>query len=137
MRLAIAIVLLGLPALSFYGAVMNRKARALFIVTGVLLVLANPLANAFLLAPLDRALQARMFEKARGQALLGADEPRVVALFGKPWRERVFDGQFRQLAYPACRVCMRSYMEPFLVFLENGRVIGFRAGEKVEAVRDR
>ena len=137
MRIAIAIVLLGLPLLCLYGAVMNRRARALFIAAGVVLLLANPLANASLLAPLDSALQSRMFDKARDSSLLGADESRAVAVLGKPWRERALDGQFKTLLYAPCRICMSAYMQPFLVYLENGKVIGFRSGERVEAARDR
>ena len=137
MRMASAIVLLGLPAFCFYGALVSRKGRALFIFTGVGLTLANPLANAFLLAPVDSALQSRLFDKARASSLLGADESRVRDVLGKPWREHVLDGQFKSLAYAPCKVCVRSYMQPFLVYLEGDKVIGFRAGERVEAVRDR
>jgi hypothetical protein len=135
-RIAIAILLLGLPLLALYGAVVNRRSRGLFIAAGLLLVLANPLANVALFAPIDRALQSRMYDKARAAALLGMDESRVRELLGKPWRERVYDGRFKQWAYVPCRICVRSYSDPFFVYFENGKVIGFRSRERLDAIRD-
>jgi hypothetical protein len=135
MKILIAVLLLALPlwcAWAIYAAARLGKltfSRALVYGTGlVILLLGNPLANAFLLSPIDHALQRRLFEKARGAALLGADEAKVRSVLGKPWKTRQLEAPFAVLLYVPCRVCMASYGAPFVVYLRSGTVEGFRSG---------
>ena len=103
--------------------------RALLYGTGfVVLLLGNPLANAYLLTPVDHALQRALFEKARRAALLGADEARVRSVLGNPWQARQLEPPLSVLLYAPCRVCMASYGAPFTVYLRSGTVEGFRSG---------
>lgn len=133
MRLLIAVLLLGLPLLCLWALVASfragRRGRgALYSALFLALLLGNPLANAYLLAPLDRALQGELFAKAKGARLLGASESRVREVLGKPWKTRQLEGPFAVLLYAPCKVCMASYGTPFTVYLESGKVQGFRAG---------
>ena len=145
MRIVIAVLLLALPlwcAWAIYAAARMGKltfSRALLYGTGlVILLLGNPLANAYLLSPIDHALQRALFEKARGAGLLGADEAKVRALLGNPWKERQLEAPFSVLLYVPCRVCMASYGAPFIVYLRSGTVEGFRSGpgETLKVKRD-
>ncbi len=131
MRIALAILLLALPAWLLWIAVrapMRAWKRAVLCVAAAAMVLGNPLANFYLLRPIDAALQRRMFERARAAALLGAPEARVREVLGAPWKLRQIDGPFWAMTYAPCRICMASYAAPFTVFLESGRVYAFRSG---------
>jgi hypothetical protein len=135
MKILIAVVLLALPlwcAWAIYAAARAGKltfGRALVYGTGFfVLLLGNPLANAYLLAPVDGALQRSLFQKARGAGLLGSDEARVRAVLGAPWKSRKLEGPYSILLYVPCRVCMASYGSPFTVYLRDGKVEGFRSG---------
>jgi hypothetical protein len=135
MKILIAVLLLALPlwcAWAFYAAARAGKLtlwRGLLYGAGfVLLLLGNPLANAYLLSPIDHAMQRSLFEKARAASLLGADEAKVRAVLGKPWKARPLEAPFSVLLYAPCRVCMASYGAPFVVYLRNGVVEGFRSG---------
>jgi hypothetical protein len=135
MKILVAVLLLALPlwcAWAFYAAARAGKLtlwRGLLYGAGfVLLLLGNPLANAYLLSPIDHAMQRALFEKARGAALLGADEARVRAVLGKPWKARPLETPFSVLLYAPCKVCMASYGAPFVVYLRDGVVEGFRSG---------
>jgi hypothetical protein len=133
MKLLIAVLLLGLPLLCLWALVASfrsgkRGRGVLYSVLFLVLVLGNPLANAYLLAPVDSALQHKLFAKAKGALLLGASEARVREALGKPWKARQVDGPFSVLLYAPCKVCMASYGAPFIVYLESGKVQGFRAG---------
>lgn len=132
MKLFIAVLLLALPALCFWrmSVFWRRQSRvlsALWLVLGILLLLGNPLANAYLLSPVDRSLQQGLFARAREARLLGATEARVREVLGKPWKVRVED-RFSVMLYAPCKVCMASYGAPFAVYLQGGTVQGFRAG---------
>ena len=135
MKILIAVLLLALPlwcAWAFYAAARAGKLtvwRGLLYGAGfVLLLLGNPLANAYLLSPIDHAMQRSLFEKARSASLLGADEARVRAVLGKPWKARPLEAPFSVLLYAPCKVCMASYGAPFVVYLRDGVVEGFRSG---------
>lgn len=133
MKVLIAVLLLGLPLLCLWALIASfrsgRRGRgALYSVLFLVLLLGNPLANAYLLAPVDSALQHDLFAKAKGALLLGASEARVREVLGKPWKTRQVDGPFSVLLYAPCKVCMASYGAPFTVYLESGKVQGFRAG---------
>lgn len=133
MKLFIAVLLLGLPALCFWRLVVSwrrgrRAIAALWLVLGLSLVLGNPLANAYLLAPVDGSLQRSLFSRAREAHLLGAGEARVREVLGKPWKARNVEGRFYVWLYAPCKICMASYGAPFAVYLQNGTVQGFRAG---------
>ncbi|OLC73579.1 MAG: hypothetical protein AUG04_11735 [Deltaproteobacteria bacterium 13_1_20CM_2_69_21] len=135
MKVFIAVLLLALPlwcAWAFYVAARSGRLtwwRALVYVLGFLvLLLGNPLANAYLLSPVDSFLQGALFEKARSAGLLGADEARVRAVLGKPWKTRQLESPFSVLLYAPCKVCMASYGAPFVVYLREGAVEGFRSG---------
>jgi hypothetical protein len=133
MRLLIAVLLLGLPLLCLWALVSSFRAGrpgrgTLYSVLFLALLFGNPLANAYLLAPVDSAMQHKLFRKAQAALLLGASEARVREVLGKPWKRRQADGPFAVLLYPPCKVCMASYGAPFTVYLESGRVQGFRAG---------
>jgi hypothetical protein len=141
MRLLIAVLLLALPALCVWAAVASFRARrpvlaALYVLGAVLLLLGNPLPNAYLLAPVDAAGQRRLFERARQANLLGADDGRVREVLGKPWKVRTLDDNYSVMLYAPCKVCMASYGAPFIVYLASGKVQGFKAGtgevERVE-----
>jgi len=145
MKVVIAVLLLALPlwcAWAIYAAARMGKltfSRALVYGTGlVVLLLGNPLANAYLLSPIDHALQRALFEKARGAGLLGADEAKVRAVLGNPWKTRQLEAPFSVLLYVPCRVCMASYGAPFIVYLRSGTVEGFRSGpgEMLKVKRD-
>jgi len=135
MKIAIAALLLALPlwcAWAIYAAARAGKlsfGRTLVYATGFfLLLLGNPLANVYLLSPVDRALQRSMFQKARAAALLGRDEGRVREVLGTPWKERKLESADAVLLYAPCKVCMASYGEPFRVYLKDGKVESFRSG---------
>ncbi|HYY51561.1 MAG TPA: hypothetical protein VE755_01760 [Myxococcales bacterium] len=135
MKIAIAVLLLALPlwcAWAIYAAARVGKltfSRAVVYGTGfVVLLLGNPLANAFLLSPIDHALQRALFEKARGAGLLGADDAKVRAVLGEPWKARPLEAPVSVLLYAPCKVCMASYGAPFVVYLRSGIVEGFRSG---------
>ena len=133
MKLFIAVLLLGLPLLCLWALIASfrsgRRGRgALYSVLFLALLLGNPLANAYLLAPVDSALQHELFARAKAAMLLGASEARVREVLGKPWKTRQVDGPFSLLLYAPCKVCMASYGAPFVVYLESGKVQGFRAG---------
>ncbi|MGZ6124982.1 MAG: hypothetical protein ACXWLR_08475 [Myxococcales bacterium] len=133
MKLFIAVLLLALPALCFWRmAVFWGRRRtaiaALWLVLGLALLLGNPLANAYVLAPIDRSLQRGLFARARDAHLLGASEARVREVLGKPWKVRQVEGRFSIMLYAPCKVCMASYGAPFAVYLQGGAVQGFRAG---------
>jgi len=137
MKILIAVLLLALPlwcAWALYAAARARKLtfwRGLLYGTGfVVLLLGNPLANAYLLYPIDASLQRSLFEKARAQALLGASEERVRSALGKPWKRHHSEGgPYTLLLYAPCKVCMASYGSPFVVYLRDGKVEGFRSGQ--------
>jgi hypothetical protein len=144
MKVLIAVLLLALPlwcAWAIYAAARVGKltfGRTLIYGTGFfVLLLGNPLANAYLLSPIDRALQRSMFQKARDEKLLGREEARVREILGTPWKERRLDGSYASLLYAPCRVCMASYGAPFEVVVKDGKVEGFRtgAGETVRVKR--
>jgi hypothetical protein len=133
MKIFIAVLLLALPALCFWRvAVSLRQGRrpiaVLWALLGVVVLLGNPLANAYLLAPIDGPLQRKLFARAREAHLLGGSEARVREVLGKPWKARQVEGRFSVLLYAPCRICMASYGAPFAVYLQNGVVQGFRAG---------
>lgn len=131
MRIALAVLLLLLPAFLAYVVVrvsMPRWKRWVLGTAALAMIFGNPLANFFLLGPIDTALQERMFAKARAAALIGAPEARVREVFGAPWKMHQIDGPFWSMSYAPCRVCMKSYAAPFTVFLESGRVYAFRSG---------
>jgi hypothetical protein len=133
MKVFIAVLLLGLPALCFWRMVVLWRRRqpaiaVLFLLLGLALLLGNPLANAYLLAPVDRSLQKGLFARARDAHLLGASEARVREVLGKPWKIREVEGRFSIMLYAPCKVCMASYGAPFAVYLQGGAVQGFRAG---------
>ncbi|HTO96885.1 MAG TPA: hypothetical protein VMK66_07550 [Myxococcales bacterium] len=133
MKILIAVLLLALPALCFWRAVAawrrgRRGIAPLWAVLGLALTLGNPLANAYLLAPLDSGLQRALFARAREAHLIGASEARVQEVLGKPWKSRTTEGRFQVLLYAPCKVCMASYGAPFAVYLMDGRVEGFRSG---------
>ena len=135
MKIAIAVLLLALPlwcAWAIYVAARAGKLtfpRALVYGTGLLiLLLGNPLANAYLLSPVDHALQRELFKKARDAGLLGADEAKVRAVLGNPWKTRQLEPPISLLLYAPCRLCMASYGAPFVVYLRGGVVEGFRSG---------
>jgi hypothetical protein len=135
MRILIAVVLLALPlwcAWAFYAAARAGKLtwwRGLLYGAGFLiLLLGNPLANAYLLHPIDSALQRRLFEKARDGKLLGSGEDRVRAALGQPWKKHKGEGPYALWLYAPCKVCMASYGAPFVVYLRDGVVEGFRSG---------
>lgn len=135
MKILVAVLLLALPlfcAWALYAAARAGKLtfwRALLYGTGfVLLLLGNPLANAYLLSPIDASLQRSLFEKARSASLLGAGEERVHSVLGKPWKKHTAEGTFTLLLYAPCKVCMASYGAPFVVYLREGKVEGFRSG---------
>jgi hypothetical protein len=137
MKILIAVLLLALPlwcAWALYAAARVGKLnwwRGLLYGTGfVVLLLGNPLANAYLLYPIDAALQRSLFEKARAQALLGASEERVRSVLGRPWkRHHTEGGPYTLLLYAPCKVCMASYGAPFVVYLRDDKVEGFRSGQ--------
>lgn len=133
MKLFIAVLLLGLPALCVFRLVVSWRRghpaiAALWLLLGIALLLGNPLANAYLLAPVDNSLQRSLFSRARDAHLIGAGEARVREVLGKPWKERNVEGRFSVWLYAPCKVCMASYGAPFAVYLQNGAVQGFRAG---------
>ena len=133
MKIFIAVLLLALPALCLWRAVAawrkaHRAVAALWILFGLALTLVNPLANAYLLAPVDGSLQRALFARAREANLLGAPEARVREVLGKPWKAHKGEGRFTVLLYAPCKVCMASYGAPFAVYLQDGTVQGFRAG---------
>ena len=135
MKIVAALLLLALPlgcGWAFYVAARTGRLtwwRALVYALGFLvLLLGNPLANAYLLSPVDSFLQGALFEKARSAGLLGADESRVRAVLGKPWKARQLEAPFSVLLYAPCKVCMASYGAPFVVYLREGAVEGFRSG---------
>jgi hypothetical protein len=135
MKILVAVLLLALPlwcAWAFYVAWRSGRLtrwRGLTYALGFLiLLLGNPLANAYLLSPIDSALQRALFRKARTAGLLGADETRVRAVLGNPWKARQLDPPFSVLLYAPCKICMASYGAPFVVYLRNGSVEGFRSG---------
>jgi hypothetical protein len=135
MKIAAAVLLLALPlwcAWAIYAAARAGRLtpwRALLYGAGfLLLLLGNPLANAYLLSPIDHALQRALFERARAAGILGADEARVRAVLGKPWKARPLEAPFSVLLYAPCKVCMASYGAPFVVYLRGGVVEGFRSG---------
>jgi hypothetical protein len=128
-RIALAVLLLLLPAWLIWVTVrapMPAWKRAVLALAALAMIFGNPLANFFLLAPVDSFLQRRML--ARAQGLIGAPEAQVRETLGKPWKMRQLDGPFWIMTYAPCRVCMKSYAQPFAVFLESGRVYAFRAG---------
>jgi hypothetical protein len=136
MKILLAVLLLALPlwcAWAFYAAWRSGRLtwwRALIYATGFfVLLLGNPLANAYLLSPIDSSLQAALFRKARSAGLLGADEARVRAVLGDPWKVRQLEAPFAVLLYAPCKVCMASYGAPFVVYLREGAVEGFRSGQ--------
>lgn len=136
MKIVIAVLLLALPlwcAWALYAAARARRLtwwRGLLYGTGfVLLLLGNPLANAYLLYPIDASLQRSLFEKARKESLLGATEERVRSVLGKPWKTHRGEGPFSLMLYAPCKVCMASYGAPFVVYLRGGKVEGFRSGQ--------
>lgn len=133
MKIFIAVLLLVLPALCLWRMAVSWRGRrraisALWLVLGVALLLGNPLANAYLLAPVDRSLQQGLFARARDAHLLGASEARVREVLGRPWKTRQVEGRFSIMLYAPCKVCMASYGAPFAVYLQGGTVQGFRAG---------
>jgi hypothetical protein len=133
MKIFIAVLLLALPALCVWRMVVYwRRGRAalaaLWLVLGVALLLGNPLANAYLLAPIDGSLQRGLFARARNAHLIGAGEARVREVLGKPWKVRQVEGRFSIWLYAPCKICMASYGAPFAVYLQGGAVQGFRAG---------
>jgi hypothetical protein len=133
MKLFIAVLLLGLPALCFYRLAVSwrngrRAVPGLWLLLGIALLLGNPLANAYLLSPIDHSRQRSLFSRARDAHLLGASEARVREVLGKPWKERNEPGRFSVWLYAPCKICMASYGAPFAVYLQNGTVQGFRAG---------
>ncbi len=133
MRLLIAVLLLALPALCTWAAVASFRARrrvlgTLYAIGAVLLLLGNPLANAYVLAPVDAAGQRRLFDRAKQANLLGADEARVREALGKPWKVRTLDDTYSVMLYAPCKVCMASYGAPFIVYLAGGKVQGFKSG---------
>jgi hypothetical protein len=133
MKILIAVLLLALPALCFWRAVAGwrraqRGVAVLWALLGLALTLGNPLANAYLLAPVDGALQRNLFARAKEAKLMGAPEARVREVLGKPWKSHESGGRFTVLLYAPCRVCMASYGAPFAVYLQDGLVQGFRAG---------
>jgi hypothetical protein len=135
MKILIAVLLLALPlwcAWAIYAAARAGKltfSRTLVYGTGfVVLLLGNPLANAYLLAPIDHARQRALFEKARRAGLLGADEARVRAVLGDPWKTQQLEPPFSALLYAPCKVCMASYGAPFVLYLRSGAVEAFRTG---------
>ncbi len=135
MKIAIALILLALPAAIVWAMIQGFRRGQLpvwkAIVLGIaalVLLFGNPLANAVLLAPLDDSLQQEMFARAHQARLLGADEARVRDVLGKPWKERRFEGPFSAWAYAPCKFCMSSYGAPFTVYFESGKVQGFRSG---------
>ena len=107
---------------------VHRGVAALWTLLGLALTLGNPLANAYLLAPVDGSLQRALFARAREANLLGAPEARVREVLGKPWKTHQSEGRFTVLLYAPCKVCMASYGSPFAVYLQDGAVQGFRAG---------
>lgn len=136
MKILIAVLLLALPlwcAWAFYATARAGKLRfwrgLLYALGFVVLLLGNPLANAYLLYPVDSALQKRLFEKARSARLLGADEERVRVTLGKPWKTHRPEGPYALWLYAPCKVCMASYGAPFVVYLRDGSVEGFRTGQ--------
>ncbi len=135
MKILVAVLLLALPlwcAWALYASARAGKLtwwRGLLYGAGfVLLLLGNPLANAFLLYPVDATMQRSLFAKARKADLLGADEQRARAVLGKPWKTHQGEGPFSLLLYAPCRICMASYGAPFVVYLREGKVEGFRSG---------
>jgi hypothetical protein len=132
MKIVIAVLLLALPGLCFWRVAVawrhRRAISALWLVLGLALLLGNPLANAYLLAPVDRSLQRGLFARAREARLLGASEARVREVLGKPWKTRQVEDRFSIMLYAPCKVCMASYGAPFAVYLQGGTVQGFRAG---------
>jgi len=135
MKILLAVLLLALPlwcARAFYVAARSGRLtwwRALLYGAGfVILLLANPLANTYLLSPIDSFLQGALFQKARSAGLLGADEARVRSVLGTPWKTRQLDPPFSVLLYAPCKICMASYGAPFVVYLREGAVEGFRSG---------
>jgi len=133
MKLAIAVLLLGLPLFCLWALIASFRSErpgrgALYSVLFLVFLFGNPLANPYLLAPVDSAMQHKLFAKANAALLLGASEARVREVLGKPWKTRQLDGPFTELLYAPCAVCMASYAAPFVVYLEGGRVQGFRAG---------
>jgi hypothetical protein len=140
MKLLIAVALLGLPLLCLWALVASFRASrpgrgALYSVLFLGLLFGNPLANAYLLAPVDSAMQHELFRKAQAALLLGASEARVREVLGKPWKtqqlvitDTTASGPFAALLYAPCKVCMASYGAPFKVYLERGKVQGFRSG---------
>ena len=130
MRVALAILLLALPAWVVWVMFRARMApwkRALLGLVALATIFGNPLANFFLLGPVDSFLQKRMLAQAQG--LIGEPEARVREVLGAPWKVHQLDGPFWVMTYAPCRVCMKSYAQPFAVFLESGRVYAFRAGQ--------
>ena len=133
MRILIAVLLLALPALCAWATVASFRAGRPILGTSyalgaVLLLLANPLPNAYLLAPIDAAGQRRLFERAKQAQLLGASEARVREALGKPWKARPIDETYSVFLYAPCKVCMASYGAPFAVYLAGGKVQGFKSG---------
>jgi len=135
MKVVIALLLLALPLWCAWAVVAAARAgkltfaRALVYGTGFfVLLLGNPLANAYLLSPIDGALQRKLFQKARAAGLLGREEGRVREVLGSPWKTRKLEGPYGVLLYAPCRVCMASYGAPFTVYLRDGKVEGFRSG---------
>ena len=130
MRVAFAILLLALPAWLLWVMLRAKAApwkRAVLGLAALVMIFGNPLANFFLLGPVDSLLQRRMLAKAQG--LVGEPEARVREVLGAPWKVHQIDGPFWVMTYAPCRVCMKSYAQPFAVFLESGRVYAFRAGQ--------
>jgi hypothetical protein len=131
MKIVAALLLLALPlgcAWAFYVAARTGWRGLVYALGFLVLLLGNPLANAYLLSPVDSFLQGALFEKARSAGLLGADESRVRAVLGKPWKARQLEAPFSVLLYAPCKVCMASYGAPFVVYLREGAVEGFRSG---------
>jgi len=135
MKILVAVLLLALPlwcAWAFYVAARSGRLtwwRTLIYALGFfILLLGNPLANAYLLSPIDSSLQRALFQRARNGGLLGADEARVRDVLGKPWKAHQLEGPFSVLLYAPCKVCMASYGAPFVVYLRGGSVEGFRSG---------
>jgi hypothetical protein len=133
-KLAIALFLLLLPAAVLWALGQGLRRRQVSLWKGLVLggaalvlLLGNPLVNAALLAPLDASLQRKLFARAHAAHLIGADEARLRQALGKPWKVRTFDGPFSAWAYAPCKVCLSSYGAPFLVYLEAGKVQGFRS----------